>query len=101
MNEKRQRQRRRVLRTGRILFANGACILDCTIKNITEHGAMLQIDHAGSVPDEFQLYEPTKLLLHEARVVRRANHMVGVAITSTRDIAESLDPRLKRLKMIA
>ena len=101
MDEKRLRQRRRVLKAGKILFANGACTLDCTIKNITEQGAMLQVEHSVSVPDHFQLYEPSRLLLHEAQVVRRASHMIGVTITATRNIAESVDPRIKRLKMMS
>ena len=100
MDENRTRLRRRVLKTGKILFAHGACTLDCTIKNISEHGAMLQIDNSVSVPDEFQLYEPTGLLLHEVRVVRRASRLIGVAITATRNIAESVDPRIKRLRIM-
>ena len=100
MDENRTQQRRRVLKAGKILFANGACTLDCSIKNISEHGAMLQIENSVSVPDEFQLYEPSGLLLHEVRVVRRASRFIGVAITATRNIAESVDPRVKRLRMI-
>ena len=98
--ENRTRLRRRVLKAGKILFAHGTCTLDCTIKNISEHGAMLQIENAVSVPDEFQLYKPTGLLLHEVRVIRRASRLVGVAITATRNIAESVDPRLKRLRIM-
>lgn len=100
MDEKRAQQRRRVLKAGKILFANGACTLDCTIKNITAQGAMLQVEHSVSVPDQFQLYEPSRLMLHEARVVRRASHIIGVAITESRSIAESTDPRMRRLKMM-
>jgi hypothetical protein len=98
--ENRSQQRRRVLKAGKILFAHGACMLDCTIKNISEHGAMLQIESSVSVPDQFQLYEPSRLLLHEVRVVRRASRLLGIAITSTRDIAESVDPRLRRLRLM-
>lgn len=75
-------------------------MLDCSIKNISEHGAMLQIENSVNVPDEFQLYEPSGLLLHEVRVVRRTNRFIGIAITATRNIAESVDPRFKRLRMM-
>jgi hypothetical protein len=98
MTDNRVKLRRRVLKTGKIVFAQGACMLDCTIKNISDRGAMLQIENSMSVPDEFQLYEPSALLLHEVRVVRRANRVVGVAITATRSLAESVDPRLRRLR---
>ena len=73
-------------------------MLDCTIKNISDKGAMLQIENSINVPDEFRLYEPSGLLLHEVRVVRRGNRVIGVTITATRSIAESVDPRLRRLR---
>lgn len=99
--EKRQKPRRRVLKTGKILFASGACAIDCTIKNISDRGALLHVGHAMSVPEQFQLYEPSRLLLHEARVVRRAKQVIGVTITATASIADSPDPRMKRLKVMA
>jgi hypothetical protein len=98
MTDNRVQLRRRVLKTGKILFGQGACMLDCTIKNISDEGAMLQIENSISVPDEFQLFEPSALLLHEVRVVRRGNQVIGVAITATRSISESVDPRLRRLR---
>lgn len=101
MGEKRQLVRQRVLKAGKILFGKGACALDCTIKNISGKGAMLQVGHAMSVPDEFQLYEPSRQLLHEARVVRRSRQVIGVAITTTTDITDSADPRMRRLKVMA
>ena len=100
MDENRTRLRRRVLKAGKIMFARGTCTVDCTIKNISEHGAMLQVENSVSLPDEFQLYEPTGLLLHEVRVVRRASRLIGVAITATRNVAESMDPRVKRLRIM-
>jgi hypothetical protein len=99
--EKRQQSRRRTLKGGKILFGNGACALDCTIRNMSDRGAMLQVAHAMSVPDAFQLYEPSRLMLHEARVVRRAKQIIGVTITASKDIADSTDPRMRRLKMMA
>ena len=100
MVDNRVELRRRVLRTGKILFAHGACTLDCTIKNISEKGAKLQIENSVNVPNEFQLYEPSGMLLHEVRVVRRANRVIAVAITATKSIAESVDPRVRRLRMM-
>ena len=96
MVDNRVELRRRILKTGKILFAQGTRMLDCTIRNISAKGAMLQIPNSIDVPDKFQLYEPSGRLLHDVRVVR----LVGVAIMATRSIAESADPRVKRLKMM-
>ena len=100
VEEKRVESRRRVLKSGKIVFAHGACLLDCTIRNISEKGAMLQIDNSVAVPDEFQLYEPSGMVLHDVWVVRRASRFIGVAITATRNIAESVDPRLRQLRLM-
>jgi hypothetical protein len=100
MSERRVQPRRRVLKAGKILFANNSCTLDCTIRNISEQGAMLQIGHSVTVPDQFELYEPGRLTLHVARVVRRTGDTVGVVLSQTRSIAESTDPRLRRLKIM-
>jgi hypothetical protein len=100
VSERRAQQRRRVLKAGRILFANNACTLDCTIRSISDHGAMLQIGHSVTVPDQFELYEPGRFTLHEARVVRRTSDAIGVALSQTRSIAESADPRMRRLKIM-
>ena len=100
VEEKRVQSRRRVLKSEKIVFAHGTCLLDCTIRNISEKGAMLQIDNSVSVPDEFQLYRPSGMFLHDVRVVGRANGFIGVAITATRNIAESVYPRLRRLRLM-
>lgn len=100
MVDNRVELRRRILKTGKILFAQGTRMLDCTIRNISAKGAMLQIPNSIDVPDKFQLYEPSGRLLHDVRVVRRTSGIVGVAIMATRSIAESADPRVKRLKMM-
>jgi hypothetical protein len=38
--------------------------------------------------------------LHDVRVVRRATRFIGVAIAATRNIAESVDPRLRQLRLM-
>jgi hypothetical protein len=100
MSEKRGQPRRRVLRAGKILFANNACTLDCTIRNVSDGGAMLLIGHSVTVPDQFELYEPGRFTLHEARVVRRTGDTVGLALSQTRSIADSTDARMRRLKIM-
>ena len=100
MSDNRVQPRRRVLKSGKILFAQGACMFDCIIKNISDKGAMLQIENSINVPNEFQLYEPSSRFLHDVRVVRRDNRVIGIVIAATRSIVESVDPRMKRLRMM-
>ena len=49
--------RRRVLKAGSIEFGGGA--IDCTIRNISETGAALEVVSPLYIPDRFTLVVPT------------------------------------------
>lgn len=42
MDDKRKAQRQRVLKGGKIIFANGSFTVDCTIRNLSDKGARLR-----------------------------------------------------------
>jgi hypothetical protein len=55
MDSKRGSPRQRVLKGGKIVFAGGSFSVDCTIRNLSETGARLQIPTTGPIPDRFHL----------------------------------------------
>ena len=57
MDNKRSSQRQRVLKTGKIIFAGGSFSIDCTIRNISETGARLQVPTTVGIPDKFTLVD--------------------------------------------
>ena len=83
MDDKRNSQRRRALKDGKIVFNNGFCVVDCTIKNLSETGAMLVAPKAGGIPDEFVLID-SKGQKHEAKVRWRKLNALGVMLTGQR-----------------
>lgn len=50
----RGKPRRRVLKAGTISFAHGAAI-DCLLRNISETGALLEVESPIGIPDTFDL----------------------------------------------
>src|SRR5690349_2848026 len=54
MDEHRTVPRRRLLKGGKISFGNGAAI-DCTIRNLSESGAALEVDSPVGIPERFML----------------------------------------------
>ena len=64
MDEKRKTPRRRVLKEGKIVFADGKCLIDCTIRDMSNSGARLLMPNTAGVPDTFQLYEKSSGLLY-------------------------------------
>ncbi|KJC59326.1 pilus assembly protein PilZ [Bradyrhizobium sp. LTSPM299] len=77
MNEHRGKSRHRVLKTGTIEFGGGA--IDCTVRNISETGAALEVVTPLSIPDTFTLYVPSDQLKRQCRIVWRREKRIGVA----------------------
>lgn len=55
MEDQRASPRRRVLKTGQILFNGAALTRDCTVRDMSETGARLKVAHVAGVPDRFIL----------------------------------------------
>ena len=99
MDDKRKTPRRRVLKEGKIVFADGLRVIDCTIRDMSEAGARLLIANTLGLPDTFQLYEKSSGLLYPASIAWRQSNAIGVHFkgpaTSIHDAANKRYARLK------
>jgi hypothetical protein len=99
MDDKRKSSRRRVLKGGKIVFADGMRVIDCTIRDLSAKGARLIIANTIGVPDTFQLFEKSSGMLYPATVVWRQTDALGVKFdgpaTSIHDAANKRYSRLK------
>jgi hypothetical protein len=75
--ERRRLPRRRTLKSGQVLFDPKAPALDCIVRNLSEHGALLLISPLA-VPERFDFLLTSDHVLHRCRVVWRAFDRVGV-----------------------
>ena len=69
--------RKRILKAGTISFGGGA--IDCTIRNISETGAALDVVTPLFIPDRFTLLIPTANFKRPCHIVWRAERKMGVA----------------------
>jgi hypothetical protein len=69
--------RRRVLKAGSISFGGGS--IDCTVRNISETGAALEVVTPLYIPDQFKLIIPMDNLNRPCHVVWRKERRIGVA----------------------
>jgi len=76
-NEHRVSPRHRVLKAGTIEFGGGA--IDCTIRNLSENGAALEVASPVGIPDQFDLVVPAEHLHRRCRVIWRKQKRIGVA----------------------
>jgi PilZ domain len=77
MVEHRIAQRRRILKAGTIEFGGGG--IDCTVKNISDTGAALEVVTPLFIPDRFTLYVPSDQLKRRCHIVWRKEKRIGVA----------------------
>jgi len=99
MDDKRKTARRRVLKEGKIVFADAMRVIDCTIRDMSPEGARLVIANSVGVPDTFMLYEKSTGTLHPASVVWRQTNALGVKFDGpASSIHDATNKRFSRLK---
>lgn len=76
MSERRITQRRRISKSGTIEFLGGAVV--CTVKNISEAGASLEVMPGALVPDRFTLVVHTDKLRRRCDLVWRSEDRTAV-----------------------
>jgi PilZ domain len=80
MEERRGNQRHRTLKAGTISFGGGA--IDCTVRNLSEKGAALDVVSPLGIPDRFILVIESDRLQLPCRVVWRKEKRIGVQFDS-------------------
>jgi len=77
MEEHRSTPRRRVLKAATIAFGGGA--ISCTVRNLSEYGASLDVTSPIGIPDVFSLVMDSGP--QHCRVIWRKERRIGVRFT--------------------
>ena len=84
MSDTRKTERVRSLLRGQVIFNKGSSTFDCVVRNISTAGARLEIADSMALPAEFDLDIPHKGKSFRARIVWRADNLVGVEMVDAR-----------------
>ena len=79
MSERRGDPRRRTLKSGKVVLNNGASVIDCTVRDVSVHGARLMVPSPLGIPDTFELR--ISGIPRAVRVVWRTDTMIGVSFS--------------------
>ena len=82
MIERRKEQRLKSLLGGRISFSRRQSTMDCTVRNVSAHGALVVFPHTSLTPTEFSLHIPHRGETHSAKVAWRHHDRAGVTLSS-------------------
>jgi len=55
MEHRRRQERHRTLKSGKIIFNHQTSVVDCTIRNVSDAGACLQVQSVVGIPESFDL----------------------------------------------
>ena len=77
VDEHRIATRRRFLKAGRISFGGGAAF-DCTVRNLSETGAALEVISPVGIPERFTLVVEADHRHLPCRIVWRKEKRIGV-----------------------
>jgi hypothetical protein len=76
MDETRIAARHRGLKAGTIEFGGGA--IDCTVRNLSQTGAALEVVTPLFIPDHFTLFVPSEQLKRPCHIAWRKEKRIGV-----------------------
>ena len=77
MNEHRRSPRHRMLKAGIVSFARAAGI-DCTVRNVSDTGACLEIESPVGIPNDFTLVISKDNVKRPCHVMWRSARRIGV-----------------------
>ena len=78
MEERRKEPRARALKCAKIVFNNRFSTIDCTVRNLSAHGAKLVVGTQIGIPDTFELSLPMDGSNRTCKVVWRKEDELGV-----------------------
>jgi len=79
MHELRNNARRRTLKAGRIIFNDRFSVIDCTVRNLSDTGACLEVASIIGIPDAFDLNIEADQPGRHCHVAWRTERRIGVA----------------------
>ena len=95
-DERRRSPRRRTKLSVAVCWDEPPEVIRGTFKDISDTGGRLLMDETRPLPDEFDVIQLTLGVLHEARVIWRAEPFIGVAFNRSIPLKGTKEPRLMK-----
>ena len=87
--DRRSEQRRRSLMTGKIVHSGGRGSFDCTLRDLSDHGAQVSFTGDQRCPDDSYLIVVRTGQAHVTRVAWRRGDRMGLIFGDTVDLSAS------------
>jgi hypothetical protein len=84
---RRKERRYRCFRSGRIVFNGGFTVFDCTIRNISPNGALLEMETLLGIPKRFGIAMEYGEPPRPCEVRWRTDRQMGIAFANPQQLA--------------
>jgi hypothetical protein len=78
MEERRRVPRNRTLKSGKIIVGADTSLIDCTVRNLSAHGALLLVPNLIGIPETFELMLDADRSRRGCRVIWHGANRIGV-----------------------
>ncbi len=99
-SERRPERRKRVLLTGIITYAGGNYSFECTIRDLTETGARVDVRKHTQCPSDFYLINIRDRVAYDAKAVWNDGNTIGLTFNKSYPLSGVVDPFLSYLNRL-
>jgi hypothetical protein len=98
VDERRRDERVKSLLKARIYFNHRMASYECTIRNLSAHGAKVAIDKNAAIPNDFELEIPSKGKFYQATLRWRDAEGIGMEFIEEVGATDPANPQFEQLK---
>jgi diguanylate cyclase (GGDEF)-like protein len=92
VSERRSLQRGRTLLGGKIVFNNGGSVIDCTVRNLSEEGACVEVASPIGLPDHVHLLIAGDAEPRPCNLIWQSGNRIGLSFSTRDGSARAEDP---------
>ncbi len=81
--DRRKEPRQKSILGGKVIFGRRNSVMDCIVRNIAPHGALIVFPHTSLTPSEFTLHIPYREETYTAKLIWRRHDRAGVRLSET------------------
>jgi hypothetical protein len=98
--DRRRAGRQRALLAGKLANEDATTTIDCTIRNISADGAMIETTTPHLIPGQLHLVQIKEGIAWDATVIWRRGNRIGLALGDRHDLRETTEKQLRALRAI-
>lgn len=78
LEHRKASERSKQLKRVQIIFNNGSCTIDAVLRNLSEEGARVEVEHTLEIPDKFMLKFTSDYKTRQCHLVWRDDKSIGL-----------------------